>query len=227
MSTQRKSGGVTTTYDYCGAFDRVYKGPFNRVSVGVGPGCELKDKATQGDEYACKPGGTPTQCLTYADATTDDTVPNYTDGYWRVQLDAMSLLDGMLVQVTDEGSCCRTDGTCDITTFDNCTSPDIFHSGDTTCEMSRCCPQPFANSDAASGDTDVDLVDFGAFQRCYTGLNGGVLDGCACFNKDGDNDVDDADFDEFQKCWSGPNVPYSGTTQPPPPDACSPDNSEH
>ena len=40
------------------AVPRIYKGPFNSISIGVGPGCEL-DSAT----YTCKTGGTPRQCL--------------------------------------------------------------------------------------------------------------------------------------------------------------------
>jgi hypothetical protein len=53
-------------------------------------------------------------------------------------------------------------------------------------------------------DGDVDLVDFGAFQLCFTG-SGGVLSGsnCVCSDFDGDGDVDLVDFGGFQLAFTG------------------------
>jgi hypothetical protein len=57
-------------------------------------------------------------------------------------------------------------------------------------------------------DGDVDLSDFGLFQRCLTGPAFPVLDPeCICANLDGDSDVDQDDFGIFQACISGPNIP--------------------
>jgi len=185
--------------DFCGSYDRVYKGPFNRISWGVGPGCELKDKTVDGDEYACKPDGTPTQCLTYSNTTKD--------GFWRNECDAMVLLDGALVQNTSQGACCKPDGECIITTQADCTLLDgVFHGANTVCESFLCCPRPFADTDV---DGDVDQTDFGAFQICYTGDNGGVIPSCECLNRNGDSDVDTLDFAAFGDCWTGANVPWS------------------
>ena len=79
-----------------------------------------------------------------------------------------------------------------------------YQGQNTSCGPTTCCPDPFADADR---DGDVDEDDFGAFQRCYTGAGGGVLEGCACFDQDKDGDVDDDDFTAFSSVWTGPNVP--------------------
>jgi hypothetical protein len=53
------------------------------------------------------------------------------------------------------------------------------------------------------GDGDVDLVDFGEFQLCFTGGTGMINEGCECADFDGDNDADLVDFGEFQLAFSG------------------------
>jgi probable HAF family extracellular repeat protein len=68
------------------------------------------------------------------------------------------------------------------------------------------CNDPFADAD---GDGDVDQVDFGTFQACFTGHAGGVPTGCGCFNRhvDADDpDIDEDDYAEFETCASGPAV---------------------
>ena len=58
------------------------------------------------------------------------------------------------------------------------------------------------------GDSDVDQVDFGLFQACYTGivapLSGSL---CVCADTNGDGFVATEDIVAFQKCFSGPMVP--------------------
>ena len=63
----------------------------------------------------------------------------------------------------------------------------------------------------ADGDDDVDHDDFGAFQRCFTGIGELFEDpACVCFDRDPanapDGDIDQVDFDAFQDCATGPNV---------------------
>lgn len=53
------------------------------------------------------------------------------------------------------------------------------------------------------GDQDVDLVDFGDFQLCFTGSTGILTAGCECADFDGDSDVDLVDFGAFQLAFSG------------------------
>ena len=54
-------------------------------------------------------------------------------------------------------------------------------------------------------DGDVDLVDFAALQRCFTGSGGTAGDACACaFDFDLDLDVDIADHAVFVPLISGP-----------------------
>ncbi len=65
------------------------------------------------------------------------------------------------------------------------------------------CKDPFADHD---GDGDVDMDDFGAFQQCFSGRDGGIAADCTCFNRDGDNDVDTDDFLKFRLCESGPEL---------------------
>lgn len=63
-------------------------------------------------------------------------------------------------------------------------------------------PQPLADADQ---DCDVDLTDFGAFQRCFTGPDGNVTPPCALYDLDGDNDIDLDDFESFQPLVTGPH----------------------
>jgi hypothetical protein len=63
-------------------------------------------------------------------------------------------------------------------------------SGDTT----------FADCD---GDGDVDLIDFGTFQLCFTGSDQPVASGCECADSDGDGDADLVDFGAFQLAFTG------------------------
>jgi hypothetical protein len=195
-----------TSYDHA-AIPRIYKGGFNQISWGVGPGCELDPTPNPDGTYKCKTGGTPPQCLTYSTTTS---------GYKRTMLDSTSMFDGMLVYETDEGACCKPDGVCDIAP-ERSTCVNTWHGQfagpGTVCEGRLCCPVPFANSDAASGDTDVDQMDFSVFQLCY-GLTP-IPDNCKCFDRGGtSNVVDDNDFGEFQKCWTGPNVPFDPNNLP-------------
>jgi len=70
------------------------------------------------------------------------------------------------------------------------------------------CPDPFADAD---GDGDVDQVDFGLWQVCFTGDGGSIIDSeCECFDRNRDGDVDsNEDFAAFQACadTSGPTIP--------------------
>jgi hypothetical protein len=55
------------------------------------------------------------------------------------------------------------------------------------------------------GDGDVDLVDFGIFQICFTGPGGSKpFSECSVFDCEGDQDVDLVDFACFQKGFTGP-----------------------
>lgn len=53
------------------------------------------------------------------------------------------------------------------------------------------------------GDGDVDLVDFAAFQLCFTGPGGSAADQCNSVDFDDDGDVDLADFGAFQLAFTG------------------------
>jgi hypothetical protein len=109
-----------------------------------------------------------------------------------------------------------TSGTYDIT-FDwvTATNAGAFAPGEEVACLGRSlvlgCPVPFADADE---DGDVDQDDFGALQLCFTGANGGILDGCDCFNRDGDNDVDDWDYGAFEDCATGPGIPWSQELMP-------------
>jgi len=57
-------------------------------------------------------------------------------------------------------------------------------------------------------DNDVDQVDFGLFQACYSGVEPSqTVWPCVDARMDGDVDVDAVDFALFFQCLSGPGVP--------------------
>lgn len=63
---------------------------------------------------------------------------------------------------------------------------------------------PTAMSGDCDIDGDIDLLDFGQFQVCFTGMDAGpYADGCACSDFDGDGDVDLLDFGQFQLAFTG------------------------
>ncbi|MBP7935310.1 MAG: hypothetical protein KA354_11740 [Phycisphaerae bacterium] len=105
------------------------------------------------------------------------------------------------------GACCLPSGECvEVNSFECQAQDGSFMGADTTCAEANCpqpCPKPFADGDR---DQDVDQVDFGLFQLCYTGAEGGVPEGCACFDKNTDGAVDAVDLQTFVTCWSGPAV---------------------
>ena len=178
------------------AIPRVYTGGFDSISWGVGAGCEL-DSAS----YTCKDGGTPYQCLTYS---------TNTGGYDRTYMDSMVLYDGELYfddYVDPVRACCHQDtGTCDELAQSACNGDeDVWHPDAESCDDIVCCVDPFADADA---DDDVDMVDFGLWQACFSGDGNALIAGCECFNRQGsDNDVDALDFTDFEACFSGPTVP--------------------
>ncbi len=188
--------------DWHAAVPRVYKGPFDTVSYGVAPGCEL-DPATG----ECKADGTPYRCLTYSRATHG--ANNLVNGYNRTSYDTMSLYDGELVYVTTDGACCLPDGTCSVQDELDCQAAGgTFGGQGVFCNQVTCCPHdPFVWADR-DADGDVDADDFGGFQICYSGPGGGVSGTCKCFNRDNDNDVDVDDLTAFTNCVTGANVPY-------------------
>lgn len=67
-------------------------------------------------------------------------------------------------------------------------------------EPERACGKSAGDMD---GDGDVDLVDFGEFQLCFTGSTGTLSTGCECADFDGDNDADLVDFGAFQLAFTG------------------------
>jgi hypothetical protein len=68
------------------------------------------------------------------------------------------------------------------------------------------CPHPVPGDFDLDGD--VDLADFGHFQRCLSGTSVPQNNpACQDARFDGDSDVDPSDFSLFQQCLSGADVP--------------------
>ncbi len=74
------------------------------------------------------------------------------------------------------------------------------------------CPKDWADLD---GDHDVDMIDFGLWQRCFTlpetPMN---VPDCRCLDRDFDDDVDVNDATAFSACATGPGV-WFDVGQPP------------
>jgi len=84
------------------------------------------------------------------------------------------------------------------------------------------CNRPFADADPApGGDGDVDMNDYGLFQRCYTGsfFQGTLPPECKCFDRvstgPSAGSIDVADFLKFTACQSGDHVPWTPTSDCP------------
>jgi hypothetical protein len=59
----------------------------------------------------------------------------------------------------------------------------------------------------ADGDSDVDLADFAAFQRCFSGIDVPAGSECRCtFDADEDGDIDLSDYEAFRVAMSGPGA---------------------
>ncbi len=54
------------------------------------------------------------------------------------------------------------------------------------------------------GDSDIDLIDFGSFQRCFTGSTGALGPDCEPGDRNGDDHVDLSDFAAFPAASTGP-----------------------
>jgi hypothetical protein len=65
---------------------------------------------------------------------------------------------------------------------------------------------PLASGDY-DADNDVDMIDFGHLQRCFTGPYIPPPPECADAELDGDNDIDQDDLAIFKNCLSGSGVP--------------------
>jgi len=75
------------------------------------------------------------------------------------------------------------------------------------------CPTPFADSNL---DGDVDQVDFGIFQACYTGeLAPPTLPAeCKCFDQDRNGTINSQDYAKFAACVTGPSIQWSQALTP-------------
>ncbi|HSW46981.1 MAG TPA: hypothetical protein VLM89_15570 [Phycisphaerae bacterium] len=175
---------------------REYLGPFDALHAGFGTACELNSSSWT----AC---AAPRRCL------------KGSPGAGRVIFDDFLIHGG--AGASQPGACCLPNAGCvEVIEVDCLSLNGRWQGPNSMCANTFCCPLPFADADT---DRDVDHVDFGAFQLCYTGPGGGVPSGCRCFNRDGDNDVDAGDFTAFNNCWSGPNVPLDVNN---PPAGCTP-----
>jgi hypothetical protein len=208
---------------------RQYLGAFNRVSIGVAPGCELDANGncvTQPDVYRYMQNG---------------------HGAWgwnRDFVDRVALLGG--VGFATSGACCLPTGTCEVKTFADCTAAGgTFRGSGTVCDSQVClgaccqghgvctqtlvtgcvgnyrgagtscntlhicpCPTPFADQDM---DGDVDMEDFAGLQRCLN-LGGGSLQaGCECFDKNASGGIDADDVEKFTLCATGEGIAWAPT----------------
>ncbi len=182
---------------------RQYTGPFDRIRGGVAPGCALDSNASWD---TCAAG-------------TDRGAINSPKDYF-VDFDDFVLHGGIGYSVN--GACCLNDASCvDDITQNGCEAEPPnglggrWQGSSSTCATTSCCPYPFADADH---DTDVDQDDFGLFQICYTGTNGGVPAGCECFNRNEDGGIDIMDFNAFKNCYTGANVPWAQSLTP----SCTP-----
>ncbi len=88
--------------------------------------------------------------------------------------------------------------------------------------MERCIPCAVGFWPDSDNDCDVDQYDFSEFQKCYTGLGGGLPEDSCCRRFDRglgycDNKIDYRDMALFDAEYTGPNVPVPGHVNCTPP----------
>ena len=190
--------------------DRKYLGDFSGVVMG---GLVMEDLEDPADPY--RPIG---NCWGERQGGGINGVADYIDNVYVYDGEG-KYSEADCEQPPPQGPCCvRTgwgSGTCTMTTEVDCTGTDSTWLGvGATCDDCDFCPDPFADTDE---DLDVDQDDFSMFQACFTGLGGGILPGCACFDREPDTDVDQDDLggptlpNTFEGCASGPDVPADPT----------------
>ena len=140
-----------------------------------------------------------------------------------VAFDSVKLSGG--VGNVQAGACCLSDGECVEVIETECQNQGgRFNDPGSVCASTLCCPYPFADGDA---DKDVDQVDFGMWQTCFSGSGKPYKSGCECYDRNNDNgeqgsgdgDVDADDFEWFASCFSGPTIELDVDN---PPDGCVP-----
>jgi hypothetical protein len=92
---------------------------------------------------------------------------------------------------------CDADGVYDAVLTNPC---DDVTTNPATLTVEGCAVIPYGDLDA---DGDVDLVDFGEFQLCFTGSGGAATSECTDADADEDGDVDLVDFGQFQLAFTG------------------------
>lgn len=182
---------------YTTTISRDYLGPFTSLKFGgipkEGGGCWGEDNSPA--------GAYPSQ-------------PTYMDDIYLYDGEALDIPNPC--QTVLSGACCKSDKTCSVITQADCLAAEGVYKGDgTACGPYACCPPVWPDAD---DDDDVDQVDFGQFQLCFTGPVKGVIPACVCFDRNLDDDVDQEDFIQFSNCFTGPAIPLDVDN---PPSGCS------
>lgn len=176
----------TSEYSWC-ELPAAYSGPFNALNAGFHWSCQLKT-----DEWVCR----DTQGCDYARGVPGGGVPRY---------DNIVLHGG--VCDAPPGACCipGIPYTCSEEYAGDCeTLGGAPQASGTSCDSVACCPRLSIDYDL---DGDVDSVDFGWFQTCFSGHQVPVsTPSCRCADLDNDGDVEQADFTIFHQCLGGPGV---------------------
>jgi hypothetical protein len=173
-------------YSWC-EIPRDYTGPFDHLYIGYRAPCRLKNNG----EWEC--------------ATAYDCIKGVPGG-------GVPHFDNFLIKgglgYGPPGACCRPDTTC----FQSFGALDCqarggmqFHGSGTTCGAVACCPPLLPDHDL---DGDVDVSDFGWFQRCLTDdpVDPPALP-CTCADLNFDGKVNHHDPPIFIDCMSGPETP--------------------
>lgn len=171
--------------------------------------CQSGGGTYRGNSSACATSSCLGSCC-----KTDGTCGNEPPGYCTSISGIAGALGSTCGESTCIGACCQGQKGCEEVAYGLCPAADFKGIGSACAQQNCPCSSSvnvWADHDV---DGDVDMDDFGQFQRCFAGTDGVVGAGCECLNHVNDGTIDGSDFIEFMNCATGAEVQWTQLLTP-------------